>query len=117
MAAAKLNLYIEQGATFSKTLTFKDGAGVPIDITGWVFSGQVRRAYSSSDILETFTFVTSNQITNTGEVVVSLTSAETMAIPADYKVSTYAYDIETTVGATVTRVVEGSVSFSAEVTK
>ena len=110
MAAAKLNLYIEQGATFSKTLTFKDGAGV-------IFNGQIRRAYLSSDILETFTFVVSNQITNTGEVVMSLTSAETMAMPADSKISNFSYDVEVTAGAVVTRVVEGSVSLSAEVTR
>ena len=59
----------------------------------------------------------SNQITNTGEVVMSLTSAETMAMPADSKISNFSYDVEVTAGAVVTRVVEGSVSFSAEVTR
>jgi len=117
MAAGKLNLIIEQGTTYTKTLTFKDGAGVPLDITGWTFDGQIRRTYNSSDILASFTFVILNQVTNTGEVELSLTDTETMAIPADYKVSNYVYDIETTVGSVVTRVVEGNVSFSAEVTK
>ena len=119
MAAAKYNITIEQGATFSLKLTIKS-PGVtptPIDITSWAFAGQVRSSALSSTILATFTFTILNQITNTGEVLVTLSETETAAIPATCSTSNFAYDIEATVSGAVKRLLQGTAIFSAEVTR
>lgn len=41
MAAGKLNLNIEQGATFRKSLTWKDETGNPVDLTGYTASMRI----------------------------------------------------------------------------
>jgi hypothetical protein len=119
MAAAKYNITVEQGATFNLLLTIKS-PGVtptPIDITTWLFAGQIRKSPTDATVLADFTFTIQNQISNTGEVLVSLTDADTSAIPADGPITNLVYDIEATVGSTVTRLIQGSVLLSAEVTR
>jgi hypothetical protein len=117
MPAGKLDLYIEQGTTFSKTITIKDGSSVTIDITAWAFSGQIRRTFNSLDIVQALTFTISNQTTNRGEVVVSLTDTQTRAINVSQKTAPYVYDIEVTLAGVVSRILEGTATISAEVTR
>ena len=42
MPAAKINLTVEQGSTFTKTFVWKDGKNRPVNLTGYVASLQVR---------------------------------------------------------------------------
>ena len=42
MAAAKLDIYIEQGATFTLGLVWKDANTDPIDLTGYTARMQLR---------------------------------------------------------------------------
>lgn len=117
MAAGKLNLYVEQGATFSRVLTINDSNGDPVNLSTWTFAGQVRSSYSSSSVIVSLTFTVKNQTTNTGEVEISLTATQTSAIPATGALSRYVYDIEATIGSEKRRVVEGEFQLSAEVTR
>lgn len=122
MAAAKYDFTIEQGATFTKTLTIKDSSAALVDLTGQTFRGQIRKVAGGVDLLATFTCVVSDQITNKGEVVISLTATDTSAIPittqakAVRKLDVYAYDVERVTGSNVDRILEGEVSISPEVT-
>jgi hypothetical protein len=122
MAAGKLNILIEQGATFKRKLVFKDSSNVAIDLTGDSFAGQVRKSASDPTIIATFTCTITNA--SGGEVEISLTDAQTSAIPVETsssperEVTEYAYDIERTIsGGTKQRVLEGIASVSPEVTK
>ena len=45
--SGKLDLTIEQGATFSRTITIKDASNVVVDITNDTFAGQVRKRHQS----------------------------------------------------------------------
>lgn len=118
MAAAKLNITIEQGTDFSQKLTIKDSVLALVDITAWSFAGQVRASFNATAILATFTFQTLDQTTNRGEVLMKLAHAVTSAIPAGKKkLTTYAYDVESTVAGIIDRVVEGDAILDAEVTK
>ena len=49
MPAAKLNLTIEQGATYKKKFTWKDSAGVAIDLSGYSARMHIRKSKASSD--------------------------------------------------------------------
>lgn len=119
MAAAKYNIVVEQGATYNLLITIKTPgvSPTPIDVSTWLFAGQIRKSPTDSTVLADFTFAIQNQITNTGEVLISLTDADTAAIPADGPTTNLVYDIEATVGSTVTRLLQGSATLSAEVTR
>lgn len=121
MAAGSLDITVEQGATYSLSLTFLDSDSAPVNVSTWEFRGQIRSAYDDSDIIAAFTF-TAGSASNI--VVVSLTDTVTSAIPVDAssgpkkKNKKYAYDIEAEKpDGSVVRVVQGVASVSPEVTK
>ena len=113
MAAGLLNILIEQGTTFSRTITINATESTLLDLTGKTLRGQIRRRLSDAEPAATFTFTIANQTTNTGEAQWSLTAAETAALTAD----THRYDIELVDGTTVTRLLEGEAFVSGEVTR
>ena len=124
MAAAELEILIEQGATFLRTLTFKDDTDTPIDLTGDSFRGMVRLTTDAATPVAEFTCTLLNQGTNPGEVTIELTPAETSAIPVDAqskpqrKSKQYAYDIEwVKASGDVERVLQGIAVVSPEATK
>jgi hypothetical protein len=124
MPAAKLDIYIEQGASFKRKLTFKDSENTPIDLTGNTFEGKVKKNISDSAAVATFTITVLDQITNTGEVMVELTATQTSAIALKSQrtptrsTEKFCYDIERTLpDLRKERVLEGIAEVSPEVTK
>lgn len=122
MSAGKLDLSIEQGATFKRKLIFKDSTNQPINLTGDTFAGQIRASASNPTVIMSFTCTVTNAVA--GEVEITLTDAQTSAIPVkpstspEREVTTYAYDIERTIsGGTKQRVLEGLANVSPEVTR
>lgn len=127
MAAGKLDFYIEQGSDFLRKLIFQDNA-VPTpnkeNLTGQTFRGQIRRSISDATIVVSFSFSILDQVTNTGEVEVRLTSSQTSSISLKPQTSAqrepqeFAYDIERVfTDGRVERVLEGLVLVSPEVTR
>lgn len=123
MNAALYNFILQQGATFSQLITWKDDNGIGINLTGYVVSGKIKRKTSDASALLSFTTVLSNQNTNPGEFTISLTAAQTATLPtvvgptAQKALLECVYDIEASIGSTVYRLLEGVVSISPEVTK
>ena len=109
--ATKANLVIDQGSTYSTTLTMTDEYGDPLLLNGMQANSQMRKSYTSSNAT---TFSTSIDIP-TGTITLSLTSAQTGALVP----GRYVYDVELTdIGAnTVSRVVEGIVTVTPQVTR
>lgn len=123
MAAARLDFIIEQGATFKKKLTLKDSDSNPIDLTGFTFRGKIKKLAGKGVAIASFTFTILDQGTNTGEVYLALTAAETAALPSEPQINAqrtlteYAYDIESVAPSTeVSRIIEGTIKLSPEVT-
>ena len=108
--ATKSNLVIDQGSTFSTDLTMNDDAGSPIDLGGYTANSQIRRWYTSSNASATFT--TSINI-NTAVITLSLTANQTGALTA----GRYVYDVELSDGAIISRIVEGVVTITPQVTR
>ena len=107
--AQKLNLIIDQGTTFATSFTVNDDAGDPIDFSGYTGYSQIRKHYTSTNAVS-FT-VTAN---TTGGVTLELDSNTTNSIEA----GRYVYDVELVAPAgTVSRVVEGIVTVTPQVTK
>lgn len=116
MAAAQHDITIEQGATFQMNLVWKDAGGTPINLTGYSARMQVRRTYRA-DTAELSLTSPSGGITlggALGTIAIIATAAQTAAITVLVGV----YDLELVdAGGTVTRLIEGAVTISPEVTK
>jgi hypothetical protein len=114
--AQNYDITIDQGATFSFTFTYKDGAGDRVNLTGYEAKMQIREYHSSaSPVLELST--EGGGISLGGElgtIDVFATDEDTRDISIDqgvYDIELYAPD-----GTTI-RLVQGKVFISPEVTR
>jgi hypothetical protein len=101
---------IDQGATWSREVTWTGQ-----NITGYTVRMQLRRKVTDeSAIIELSTTNGKIALTSpsTGMVTLNLTATETAALSGEY-----VYDLEFVNGAVVTRLLEGRVSVSPEVTR
>ena len=118
-----MDILIEQGATFERVLTLRDANDAPINLTGFTFTGQIRKKYSDAVSLAAFTFQILEQGTTTGQVRMSLSSATTDALPVDKaesaekKLTSYVYDVEMNTGSRIDRILEGLANVSPQVTR
>ena len=111
MSAGTYNFTIEQGTTFSRVLTLQEN-GSAMNLTGYSVASQMRSTHDSSTVVATF----SGSVTNasSGQITLSLTNSQTSAIEE----AIYVYDVEITSGAgSVTRILEGNVTVTPEVTR
>lgn len=108
--AKKINLKIDQAATFSRQITAKTDAGVTIDLTGYTVESTVKKTFASFIGYE---FTTTVDDAATGLFTISLTPEEAAGIPA----GRYVYDIRIVDGSgNATRIVEGLITVSPAVT-
>jgi hypothetical protein len=110
--SGKLDLTIEQGATFSRTITIKDASNVAVDISSDTFAGQIRKRHQSGTVEANFSF----SITDgpNGEVTATISATDTAAMDT----GEFVYDIEwTNTGTNVVRLLEGIATITPEVTR
>ena len=107
--ATKLNLVIDQGATYSNSnIIAYDSTNTAINLTTYTVASKIRKHYTSTNSVA-FT-ATGN---STGYVTLSLTSNATANIVA----GRYVYDVEVTSNTgIVTRVKEGIVTITPNAT-
>jgi hypothetical protein len=121
MAAGRYDLTIEQGATFSRQVTWQNEDGSAVNLTGYALAGKLRRKTSDQQAIATFTCT----ITNAGNGIFtfSLTATQTASLPVAYSQTSEkellecVYDIEASISGTVYRLLEGVAYISPEVTK
>lgn len=105
-------LTIDQGTTFEKTLDLVNNDGAAINVTNYVFSGQIRKSYYSKSKAATFTISVSNAAN--GNVIISLPATTTSSI----KPGRYVYDVKMTdTSNNVTRIVEGIITVTPQVSR
>lgn len=112
--AAKSNIVIEQGATFTQSFVVANSAGTVQDLTDYTVRAQMREEYA--DVSETVAFSADISTPATvGTVVISLTAAQTELIESGQ----YVYDVEVinTTNDAVTRIVQGIATVYPQVTK
>lgn len=106
--ALKANITIDQGTDFATSIDVTDDDGDPTDLSGFTGAAQMRKHYTSSNSFS-FTVAVAN-----GSVTLSMNSATTANIVA----GRYVYDCELTSGSNVvTRIVEGIVTVTPQVTR
>ena len=116
MAAGKWDFTIEQGATFNRKLTWTNKNKTPINLTGYTAKMQVRKNPSDSVVL--IELSTSNgriAITGlTGAIELTISATDTTAIT--WKGGVFSLEL-TSPGGVVTRLLEGTVTVSPEITR
>jgi hypothetical protein len=114
MAAGELNLTVEQGTTFSQTLTWKID-GTAVNLTGYTARMQARDDVTSSTTILSLTQSAGLTLGGVaGTIIIALTATQTAALVA----GNYVYDLElASSGGVVTRLVQGTLAVSAEVTR
>lgn len=115
MSAATYNIIIEQGATFSRVLTYRDSANAVVNLSGYTAQMQVRTSYEAADVA--FEFSTTNGRISlggaAGTITLSMSATETAALSA----GSYVYDLKLVSGVTVSRPFEGTVTVKRGVTR
>ena len=115
MAAGTLDFTIEQGATFNLLLTWKIN-DVAVNLTNWTARLQARVDVEDTETVLTLT-TENGGITlggALGTISLDRTATQTALLPA----GTYVYDLELISGVgAVTRLVQGELDISAEVTR
>jgi len=110
------NLTIYQGATWTQAVTWRSGATrAVVDVSGYSARMQLRTsATAASSAIELTT--ANGRITLggvNGRISLLLSATETAALAA----GEYVYDLELFAGTVVTRVLQGTVTVVAEVTR
>jgi|TARA_R110000796_G_scaffold234612_1_gene353482 hypothetical protein len=109
--AAVSNLYIDQGADYSTTVSLTDSNGDILSLTGYSAEGQIRKTYGSSTAAATFGVSLSAA---SGQITLTLTDSVTAAMTA----GRYVYDVIITDGsATKTRILEGQATITPSVSR
>ena len=117
MSAGTYNISIEQGVSWSKVLTCKNGAGTLINLTGYSARLQARRQVTDSAASISLTSATGGGITmggSAGTITLAITATATALLSA----GDYVYDLELIYpDTTVKRLIEGQLEVVAEVTR
>lgn len=116
MAAAQYDIYVEQGATYQLNITWKQPNNTPVNITGFSARMQFRKSKTSSTVL--FSGTNTNGIITLGGAAgtVSITIPATTTDDFSFGCGVYDLELESS-GGVVTRLIEGSVEVSKEVTR
>ena len=105
-------LTVDQGSTFESTIDLVTDDGAVINVAGYVFTGQIRKSYYSTNPTANLTLSIVDAAN--GNVKVSITAANT----ANIKAGRYLYDIKMIdTSNTVTRLVEGVITITPQVTR
>lgn len=126
MSAGRYSFTIEQGSTLNLELQYKDASGNPIDLTDYSGRMQIRPSTSSPTVYISLSsslqadgtglnFSGSNGTTppSSGSIGVYISAASSSMLNFD----TGVYDLEITSGSFVSRILEGQVKLSLNVTR
>ena len=110
--ATYVELYVDQGATFNNIITLTDDiTNAFINVSGYTVRSQMRRSYYSANATANISCTVTDAAN--GEILMSLSSEQTSNI----KAGRYLFDLETVVGNTVTRVIEGIITVTPGITR
>lgn len=122
MAAGIYNFTIEQGTTFIRIFNYKDSNGNPIDLSeATALRMQIRENINSPSPVTGGTFTSNNGFTISTPVGGPSQSQFTLTIPAStssaFTFDRAVYDIELVDNGITTRLLQGKIKLSKEVTR
>lgn len=108
--AIKANIVIDQGTDFTTEIDVLDDNGDVVDLTGYTGAAQLRKHYTSA----TSTSFNVTIDASAGQVILSMNAVTSANVTA----GRYVYDCElTSSGNTVSRLIEGIVTVTPQVTR
>ena len=121
MSAGKYSFVIEQGSTVNFEIQYKDSNNNPVDLTDYSGKMQIKSGYADSNPTTYITLSSSladdgtglnfsNAISGSIGIYISAASSSVFTFGSAY------YDLEITSGSVVTRLIEGQVRLSQQVT-
>ena len=128
MAAGKYSFVIEQGSTVDFEIVYKDSSNNPVDLTGYSGKMMIRSNYADDNpttyaILSSslaadgtgldFSGSNGNTPPTSGSIGIYISAVSS----SNFTFNTARYDLEITSGSIVTRLLEGQISLSQEVTR
>ena len=116
MAAGKRDIFIEQGATFRMNLVWKDSNEVPVNLTGYTARMQIRRTYNNPSTLLSLSTANGAIALGGSAGTITIVGAATMTDDMASRLGVYDLELQSADG-TVTRLLEGKVTISPEVTR
>lgn len=119
---ANLDIVIRQGATFGPYVTTIKGTdGLPINVTGYTFRGQVRKTADAATAAASLTFTLTDPTNGVVTFVISATATAAITCDPDSELdaaSQYVWDCEMEDGSgVVTALLYGTAAVFREVTK
>jgi hypothetical protein len=124
MPAGKYSLVIEQGTTVNIDLVYKDSTGSFVDLTSYSAKMQIRPDYADNTTTKYITLSSSLQPDGTGLTLGGISGSINIFISApsssalDFDTALYDLEIESPSPSNiVTRLIEGNVRLSKEVTR
>ena len=109
----KLDLTLKQGEDFYRVLTIKDSNNVVVDITGYTFTAQIRET-ATSNLYLSFSFNISDALNGVVEMTMAKELSSAKKIRSKEK---FLYDVEMNDTTRVSRIMEGVVTITPEITK
>jgi hypothetical protein len=115
--AGLYNITADQGATFSRTITWTDSARIPINVTNYTARMQVRTTVESPTVVLELT--TANGRISLGGVLGTVTLNVPASVMQNVLADKYVYDLELIAPTTqvVNRLVQGNFVVRPEVTR
>jgi hypothetical protein len=129
MSAGKYSFVIEQGTTLSFELQYRDGNNIPISLSGYSGRMQIRPTVASSEVYLTLSsslnpdgtglnFSGSNSATPPSSGSIGVYISSTTSSLLDFNQAVYDLEIySSTNPPVVTRLIEGNIRLSREVTR
>jgi hypothetical protein len=115
--AGLYNIVADQGATLSRTITWKDSARTPINVTGYTARMHVRATVTANTTVLVLT--TENSRISLGGASGTVTMTVSATDMANVASGQYVYDLELVAPVTnvVSRLIQGNFLVRAEVTR
>jgi hypothetical protein len=112
---APINLRLPQGATWDIVLTWTDDEGLAIDVTDYTAAMQARTR--ADDTAPTIDLSSADGTLILGGAAGTINIHVSAADTALYPAGRYRYDLEVASGPEVTRLIEGSLEVTPEITR
>lgn len=111
MVPAKQDIKIMRGDTEVFNITVKDNAGSPIDLTGDIFTSQIR--YDRDDLLVAASFSCTLTDAVNGKVRLTLSATDSATLDAGVAF----WDLQRNDGGVITTIISGKCTVLADVTR
>ena len=131
MSAGRYSFIVEQGATTDFQIVYKDSTGTPINLSGYTAAMQIRNTQGGNVLYASLTSSLGNVYTKkSGSAFISLSGSNLTtplvsgsigvyighAITNNFTFGEAYYDLELTNGHTRTRLLEGQIKLTKQVT-